>query len=196
MRLINGVRFSPVAAYDATVSREFYAGLGISNLEAESLEASLAEAEVQKVPVLGTACKVAQLALGEDQVDLAPLNQTIVGENWSQACVVEPHCILQPINTDQVSTSIKIIDFHQAKFAIRSGVHPPNPGSSSIGEGILVDLQRLKEVSLTSDKAIVSVAPGAKWGDVTAVTDPSGVTVIGARMPSIGAGGSIIGGQY
>lgn len=36
----------PVAAYDATVSREFYAGLGISNLEAESLEASLAEAEV------------------------------------------------------------------------------------------------------------------------------------------------------
>lgn len=71
-----------MAAYDATVSREFYAGLDISNLEAESLEAPLAETEVQKVSVLDTACEAAQLALGEDQVDLAPLNQTIVGENW------------------------------------------------------------------------------------------------------------------
>jgi FAD/FMN-containing dehydrogenase len=94
-----------------------------------------------------------------------------------------------------VSNSLKIISFFQTKFAIRSGGHSPNPGFSSIGQGgILLDLQRLNQVVLSSDKTVASLGPGGRWGDAIATLDAEGATVIGGRIPHVGVGGLILGG--
>ncbi|KAH9905359.1 hypothetical protein F4778DRAFT_779697 [Xylariomycetidae sp. FL2044] len=85
----------------------------------------------------------------------------------SQACIAEPYCILLPANTDKVSKAVKIIDFFQVKFAVRSsGGHSPNPGWSSVPSGILLDLRRIVEVDLNAGKTVASTGPGARWGDV------------------------------
>ncbi|TGJ86590.1 hypothetical protein E0Z10_g2193 [Xylaria hypoxylon] len=144
---------------------------------------------------LAVACLTAQAALGKVQVQTRPLNYTIIHENWSQTCWSEPYCVIQPRNASQVSISLRIIGFFSVQFAVRSGGHSPNPGWSSIGQqGLLLDLQRLNTVALSSDGTMASVGPGARWGDVYASLDSTKAIVAGGREPTIGVGGLVLGG--
>lgn len=95
-----------------------------------------------------------------------------------------------------MSKIIKIVKYFKLKFAIRSGGHSPNPGSSSIGStGVLVDLQRMNQIVLSSDKTVASLGAGGRWGEVIKTLDSQGATVIGARGPDIGVAGVILGGK-
>ncbi|KAM4066423.1 FAD binding domain-containing protein [Hirsutella rhossiliensis] len=154
-------------------------------------------AENGTASVLQRACKAAQDSLGADQVDTSPLNQTIVEDNWSLSCLAEPYCIILPRNARAISTAIQIIAYFNASFAVRAGGHSPNPGWSSVDKGgILVDLQYMNKVSLTSDSNVASVGPGARWGDVMKVVNKRNVSVVGTRAPDVGVGGSLLGGGY
>ena len=106
-----------------------------------------------------------------------------------------PSCVVRPSSSDSVSKTLKIVKFFQSKFAVRSGGHSPNPGWSSIDKpGILIDLQRLNQVTVSTDRKIASLGPGGRWGDVFEALDPYGVSVIGGRIPHVGVGGLILGG--
>ena len=95
-----------------------------------------------------------------------------------------------------MSTTLRVINFLQIKFAVRSGGHSPNPGWSSIGQpGILIDMQKLNQITVSGDKSVVSLGPGGRWGDVYTALDPYGVSVIGGRIPHVGVAGVILGGQ-
>ena len=125
---------------------------------------------------------------------LTPTGQCLPG-NRSETCWAEPYCVIQPRNESDVSVALQIIDFFESKFAVRSGGHSPNPGWSSVDStGILVDLQRLNSIQLSSDGSVASVGPGARWGDVYATLDAHQAVVIGARIPEVGVGGSVLGG--
>ncbi|KUI58320.1 Bifunctional solanapyrone synthase [Cytospora mali] len=146
---------------------------------------------------LQEACRTALHSMGADHVETNVLNQTIVDENWSLGCVAEPYCIILPNNAQDVSTAVNIIHAFDVKFAVRSGGHSPNPGWSSVGRnGILVDLQRLNEVTLSSDNSVVSIGPGARWGAVQDVLAEQNTTVMGGRYSDVGVGGLILGGGY
>lgn len=80
-------------------------------------------------------------------------------------------------------------------FAVRSGGHSPNPGFSSIQDGILIDLFQLNEITVSDDRETVSVGPGQRWGDVYNTLDAYDVSVIGGRIPNVGVGGLILGGK-
>lgn len=104
--------------------------------------------------------------------------------------------MIKPSSTSDVSVSVKIIDYFEVKFAVRSGGHSPNPGWSSIGdEGILLDMHTMNQVNLSSDGTVASVGPGARWGEVIASLDPQRTSVIGGRLPHVGVGGLILGGM-
>ncbi|KAK3314358.1 putative 6-hydroxy-D-nicotine oxidase [Apodospora peruviana] len=143
------------------------------------------------------ACLAATVVLGSNVVDTTPLNQSQVDANWSQACWQEPGCIIRPGSAQDVSKTLIIINFFQVQFTVRSGGHSPNPGWSSIDKpGLLLDLSRLDEISVSSDKKIVALGPGRRWGDVIAALDPYGVTVVGGRIPNVGVGGLMLGGGF
>lgn len=89
---------------------------------------------------------------------------------------------------------MKIICYLQTPFAVRSGGHSPNPGSSSIESGILIDLSKLDSMSIGEDRNIFTVGPGARWGKVYEYLDAYDVTVIGGRIPHVGVGGLLLGG--
>lgn len=114
----------------------------------------------------------------------------------SESCITVPHCIITPEIPEDVSAAIRCIFQWGVKFAVRSGGHSPNPGWSSVGEqGVLIDLQKLNQIALSSDGSRVSVGPGARWGDVYAALDSHGLSVIGGRVPDVGVAGLILGGM-
>lgn len=52
----------------------------------------------------------------------------------------------------------------------------------SIEGGPLISTSELNEVVYDKASSTVRVGPGNTWGDVHAVLDPLGVTVVGGRM--------------
>ncbi|KAL9118079.1 MAG: hypothetical protein Q9187_005380 [Circinaria calcarea] len=123
--------------------------------------------------LVSLACQSARLCFGPDSVDTVPLNQTTVDANWSQACWFSPSCVVFPESAQDVSKSLKIVNFFQTKFAVRSGGHSPNPGWSSMEKpGVLIDLKNLNKVAISADRKLASLGPGGRWGDVFTALDP------------------------
>ncbi|KAI1208146.1 Glucooligosaccharide oxidase [Annulohypoxylon truncatum] len=183
-------------ANDTSSLESLYHTLGLSDAETQDVRDRFTRATPADGNI-NVACVIAQCVMGEGIVDTSPLNQTVVDENWSLSCVAEPHCIIQPAEATDVSKSIQIINFFQVKFAIRSGGHSPNLGWSSVGnDGILLDLSKMNQISLSNDGKSVKVGAGARWGEVVAALDPHGTTVVAGRDPSVGVSGLILGGGY
>ena len=91
---------------------------------------------------------------------------------------------------------MRIITLFQAKFAIRGGGHNRNVGWSSIGSyGVLIDMYKLNQISLSSDKSVVTMGPGNRWGEVYSYLVGSGVSTIGGRVPEVGVSGLTLGGK-
>lgn len=117
--------------------------------------------------------------------------------NRSQACWETPACIIRVQNPQDVAKALQIIQEFQVPFSIRSGGHSPNPGWSSIEDpGILIDLSALNTIAVSEDKTTASIGPGQRWGSVYESLDPYGVNVIGGRIPSVGVGGLLLGGEF
>ncbi|KAE8375362.1 putative 6-hydroxy-D-nicotine oxidase [Aspergillus bertholletiae] len=143
------------------------------------------------------ACMTAGAALGPDVVQQSSANGTAGDLHWSSTCWQTPSCAILPRSESDVSKALRIITFFRAKFAVRSGGHSPNPGWAGIDQpGILVDLRRLNGINLSHDQSVLSVGPGARWGDVYQTLEPTGVTVMGGRIGDVGVGGLILGGGY
>jgi FAD/FMN-containing dehydrogenase len=113
----------------------------------------------------------------------------------TQTCWKSPVCVIQPKTTSQVSQALKIVSFLRIPFAVRSGGHSPNPGWASLESGILIDLAELNGMTISEDRKTFSVGPGARWGQVYDFLDPYDVTVVGGRVPQVGVGGLLLGGQ-
>ncbi|KAI0150225.1 FAD-binding domain-containing protein [Xylariaceae sp. FL1272] len=80
-----------------------------------------------------------------------------------------------------------------SNFTIRSGGHNPNPLFSSIESGILIDLQKLKTLSLDAD-GVLQVGAGNRWGEVYTYLEEHGRSPIGGRQDDVGISGYLLGG--
>jgi FAD/FMN-containing dehydrogenase len=78
---------------------------------------------------------------------------------------------------------------------VKSGGHAAFAGASSIENGILVNLAKLNEVTLSGDRKTTRVGAGNVWSDVYEVLDPLGVSVVGGREAGVGVGGLTLGGR-
>ncbi|KAL8664814.1 MAG: hypothetical protein Q9168_007831 [Polycauliona sp. 1 TL-2023] len=160
-----------------------------------TLAAFLSGKDFEPSLLLVVACLSIRASLGVEAVDTIPINLTATEANWSQACWRSPTCVVFPKSANDVSRALKNIRFFKSRFAVRSGGHSPNPGFSSVDNpGILIDLQKLNQVTISQDKKVASLGPGGRWGDALAALDPYGVSVMGGRIPQVGVAGVILGG--
>jgi hypothetical protein len=114
---------------------------------------------------------------------------------WSvQQATVDPSCVFKPSKAAHVSTVVLLSRLTQCPFAMRSGGHAAFAGASSIEGGITVALERMKDITLSSDKQIAAVGPGNTWYDVYTNLESNNLTVIGGRVAAIGVGGLTLGG--
>ncbi|KAF2670690.1 FAD-binding domain-containing protein [Microthyrium microscopicum] len=103
---------------------------------------------------------------------------------------IKPTCIVLPITAEHVSATVKALhQFPDVKFVIKSGGHDPNPGHSSISDGVLLSLNNMRGTTLAADKKVAFVKPGGPWTDVITPLAKEGVTAVGGRLGIVGIGG-------
>ncbi|KAI9677984.1 MAG: hypothetical protein M1822_008092 [Bathelium mastoideum] len=120
---------------------------------------------------------------------------------WSkQETEVRAQGVFKPQNATQVATAVKLLheanvgDGYSAPFAIRSGGHQAFPGSANIESGLVIDIRLIKNVSINSDKSLVTVGAGASFEDVYKFLEPMGLNIPGARVAQVGVSGFTLGG--
>ena len=72
--------------------------------------------------------------------------------------------------------------------------HTPFVGAANIDNGVTIDLSQLNQVTVSPDRATVTVGSGSRWGDVYSTLDPQNLTVPGGRDSTVGVGGLALGG--
>ncbi|KAI0143448.1 hypothetical protein GGR57DRAFT_365571 [Xylariaceae sp. FL1272] len=113
---------------------------------------------------------------------------------WSINAALEPWCMVLPSNTAETSEVIQVITKHQCPFGIRSGGHAIWTGSSSIHDGVTIDLGHINSTTYDPITKLASLGPGQSWTSVYGTLDPLGVTVTGGRSAQVGVGGFLLGG--
>ena len=68
-----------------------------------------------------------------------------------------------------------------------------NPGFSST-PGVEIAMIRFNETIVNSTSGTVEVGAGLTWDQVYAALEPTGVNVVGGRIPGVGVGGLTLGG--
>lgn len=114
----------------------------------------------------------------------------------SQTAALHPGCIVKPTTPREVSIAVGIARLTNSKFAVRSGGHNASPGFANIDEGLLISMENLNEVSYNETAGNAVIGAGNRWGDVYRELDPYNVTVVGGRVPDVGVGGLILGGEF
>lgn len=94
-----------------------------------------------------------------------------------------PACIVHPTNAQEVAEVVKILrESPDVPYAVKSGGHDPNPGHSSVRDGILIALSKIAGVQYDTGKHLATFGPGGAWEDVIGPLEKQGVTVVGGRL--------------
>ena len=107
-----------------------------------------------------------------------------------------PDCVVQPAHPSDVQVIVKQAKKRNIKITIKNGGHS-YAGFSTTDSGILLDLVKMKKVSLDLEAETVTLQGGALWGHaykklVSGRHD--GYIINGGRCPTVGVSGFILGG--
>ncbi|KAL8794648.1 MAG: hypothetical protein Q9195_002844 [Heterodermia aff. obscurata] len=193
------MKFSLLIPFVGVISSSaLAASVSASNLTAASTLRSLGVDTVKYPPVLGTptyTCKILKLLFPKNETftSSSPFYTPLFEEPWSQACWLEPACILTPNSSSDVSIIVRVLTTLQTKFAIRSGGHKPTPGFNSIGsDGVLLAMENLNTLAISADKNYLTVGTGNRWIDAYKYAKSQGKLVVGGRVPVVGVGGFLL----
>ncbi|WP_028064117.1 LLM class flavin-dependent oxidoreductase [Solirubrobacter soli] len=97
-----------------------------------------------------------------------------------------PGLVLRPKDTAEVAHALVYAREQDVPLAVRSGGHGISGRSTNDG-GIVIDLGRINEVTLTDGRA--RVGAGARWGDVAQALAPYGLGMSSGDYGDVGVGG-------
>jgi FAD/FMN-containing dehydrogenase len=76
---------------------------------------------------------------------------------------------------------------------VKGGGHATNPKFSST-KGVQIAMSRFNETKVNFMSGTVEVGPGLIWDQVYEILEPTGVNVVGGRLPGVGVAGLTLGG--
>ena len=104
-----------------------------------------------------------------------------------------PALISRPSGSDDAAAVIRFAREHDLPVAIRGGGHN-GAGLASVDGGVVIDLSRLKAISVDPSSGSVRVGGGSLWGEVDAATQEHGLAVPAGIISTTGVGGLTLGG--
>ncbi|KAH7133886.1 hypothetical protein EDB81DRAFT_887696 [Dactylonectria macrodidyma] len=113
--------------------------------------------------------------------------------NWSTRARLDASTIFSPNSASEVAKGLRVIEFFNTPFAIRSGGHAPYPDWASSTGGTLISLENLNQVVLEKNKKSVKIGAGCRWGQVYKELDKGNLAVAGGRYADVGCGGLLTG---
>ena len=108
---------------------------------------------------------------------------------------VRPDAVVQPLDGHDVQAVLRWADRHDVRLAARSGGHS-YAGYSTLDEGVVVDLRRLRGISVHRGASRASIGAGAHAIEVVDALARHGGAVPLGSCPTVGFGGLALGGGY
>ncbi len=106
-----------------------------------------------------------------------------------------PDAVVEPLDSRDVQAVLRWADRHDVRVAARSGGHS-YAGYSTVDEGVVVDLRRLRGISVDRGGRRASIGAGAHMIEVSDALGRHGGAVPGGSCPTVGFGGLALGGGY
>lgn len=79
---------------------------------------------------------------------------------------MEPYCIFQPGNAQDVSSALTILRDTQTRFAVRGNGYMPVPGAADVSDSVPITLTRMRKISISNDRSVATIGRGLTWGGV------------------------------
>jgi FAD/FMN-containing dehydrogenase len=112
---------------------------------------------------------------------------------WNGAIDRYPSCIVGCADAEDVLHAVRIAAEHGLRMTVRGGGH--NVAGRSILDGsVLLDLAKLRHVSVDRELRTARVQGGAVWRNVDSATANEGLATTGGLISSTGVGGFTLGG--
>jgi FAD/FMN-containing dehydrogenase len=112
---------------------------------------------------------------------------------WNGVIDGHPAVVAHCAATADVVSAVNLTRTAGVPLAIRAGGHSL-PGFSTCDDGVVIDLSRLRTVTVDPDRRLAVVEPGATWADFDAATAVHGLASTGGLISSTGVAGLTLGG--
>ena len=104
-----------------------------------------------------------------------------------------PALIAQCINPDDVITSVNFAHQNGLTVSVRGGGHN-GAGLALVDDGLVIDLSKMRAITVDPQTGTVRVEGGAVWREVDQATHPHGLAVPSGIIASTGVAGLTLGG--
>jgi FAD binding domain/Berberine and berberine like len=106
-----------------------------------------------------------------------------------------PTAVARPLDANDVRNAIRFTAPRDIRVRARSGGHS-YAGYSTVSDGVVLDLRRLKSISVDRRNATATVGAGCQLIDIASALASQGVTVPAGSCPSVGVAGVTLGGGF
>jgi len=112
---------------------------------------------------------------------------------WNAAIDSRPAAIVACTDAEDAAVAVRIAGEHGIAVAVRGGGHNV-AGRSLVDGALLLDLSRMRGVTVNAEVRLAAVQGGALWHDVDVATTRLGLATTGGLVSSTGVGGFTLGG--
>jgi hypothetical protein len=112
---------------------------------------------------------------------------------WNASVDRRPVGIVRCADAEDVTQTLRIASEHGLPVTVRGGGHNV-AGRGIADEALLIDLSRMRAVSVHAGRRVAAVQGGALWHDVDVATARNGLATTGGMVSSTGVGGFTLGG--
>lgn len=116
-------------------------------------------------------------------------------DRWSKAAEKRAGVAVAATSAKEVSITIKYASEKGLDVAVKGGGHS-TAGASSTDGGLLIDLGRMRNVDVDTEKQLLYVQGGCLWSDVDEAAWKHGLATVGGTVADTGVGGLTLGGGY
>ncbi|KAI0341015.1 FAD binding domain protein [Trametopsis cervina] len=116
-------------------------------------------------------------------------------KRWADNASKRAKYVVQVADAHDASKAILFAIENNLEIAIRGGGHSTSGASSTEG-GLVVDLSKLRSVTVDVQNSLLHVGGGALWEDVDKEAIKYGLATVGGTVNHTGVGGLTVGGGY
>src|SRR5712692_5564351 len=104
-----------------------------------------------------------------------------------------PAVVVRPVNTEDVVAAVNFARENGVDLAVRGGGHSV-PGFGTCDGGVVIDLSRMRTVTVDPSARTARAQGGATWGDFNDATHEHGLATTGGIISTTGVAGLTLGG--
>jgi FAD/FMN-containing dehydrogenase len=112
---------------------------------------------------------------------------------WNAVHDRRPAVVVRPTTTDEVAIAVRFARDHELALAVRSGGHSA-AGHSSCDDGLVIDLSRMRGVTIDAERRIARANGGALLGELDVAAQAHGLVCPVGVIGHTGVAGLTLGG--